>query len=335
MKLNRRRVYVLTAFVFAFILIAAGFLKYWPNAHKTSTAFNKPWSALLGHIKHKNLSLPACKKESLFSCTAEYLQYLHYLPISYEGRRGYRFQFAAPSILRSVANSYAWNSQNPFFLGAIAQYLEASGQLRDGEYAKTQINKTLLYRLKKSAEKGRFNRHAWKWVLVRQAKKGEKVTLYANGKKIFSSPINTGEFGTTPDGTWYVFLRFRDTTMSGLSPKRISKKVYASLKTKHSKDVGCLDGHPVKWISYDDSGIKYVDYFNKGIALHYIKRPRYGFPQSAGCVEIPRHAAGFLYKNTGYGTIVTVIGSAGKTQAKKHEAGKTSDGLSCSEKNKA
>ncbi|MHB1661287.1 MAG: L,D-transpeptidase [bacterium] len=185
--------------------------------------------------------------------------------------------------------------------------------------------------LKKSAAKGEFDAHRWKWVLVRQAKKGERVELYENGRKIFSSPANTGEFATTPDGTWYVFLRFHDTKMSGLSPKRISKKVYASLKLKHYKMVGCLDGHPVKMVHYADSGIKYVSYFNNNIALHYMLRPRYGFPQSAGCIELPEHDAKFLYKNIGYGTMVTVIGSTARRPIKKQDKENASSGKECKE----
>jgi hypothetical protein len=70
-----------------------------------------------------------------------------------------------------------------------------------------------------------------------------------------------------------------------------------------------LDGHPVKLVHYSDSGIKYIDYFHKSVALHYIHRKYYGFPQSAGCVELSEQDALLLYKQIDYGTIVSVTGS--------------------------
>ena len=344
MRLKTRYIYISIAFISVFILAAAGFIKYLPSAAKTSALSKKPKPELSQYNASKPLSLPICKGErfnaqqseqTLFACTVKYLQYLRYLPVSSDGPGKYKFSFPVPDILHRVADSYGWNPQNPFILGAAAQYLKESGKIRGGEYAKPQIDVALLSELKESAAKGEFDPHPWKWVLVRQADKNETVELYENGREIFSSPVNTGEFATTPDGTWYGFLRFHDTTMSGLSPKRISMKIYESLKAKHPGTVGCLDGHPIKWVAYDDSGIKYVDYFNKGIALHYIPRARYGFPQSAGCIEIPEQNARFLHKNIGYGTIVTVIGSAGNAAAKKHDSGKASDGQLCTEKNKA
>ncbi|MHB1662128.1 MAG: L,D-transpeptidase [bacterium] len=315
MKLKPWHFYIWIASALVSILLIAGFAKEVPPlASKISAAYDKTNPA----ASSKPFKPFACKGKTVFACTVKYLHYLRYLPISRTGAHRYEFSFPVSKVLLNSADSYAWNSQNPFVLGAVEQYLEVSGKLKDGEHIKPEINRTLLSRLEKSAANGEFDPNPWKWVLVRQAMKGESVELYENGRKVFSSPANTGEFATTPDGTWYIFLRFRDTTMSGLSPARISLKVYKSLKLKHPKAVGCLDGHPVKWVAYDDSGIKYVDYFNGGIALHYIFRPRYGFPQSAGCVELPHRDAKFLHKNIGYGTIVTVSGIAEHAATKKH-----------------
>ncbi|MHB8231453.1 MAG: L,D-transpeptidase [bacterium] len=313
MKLKPWHFYIWIASALVFILLIAGLSKEVPPlASKISVIYDKAKP-----VPFKSFKPFACTGKTVFACTVKYLHYLRYLPISRTGTHRYEFSFPVPEVLRNVADSYAWNSQNPFVLGAAAQYLEVSGGLRDGEYAKPEINAILLSKLKKSAANGEFDSHPWKWVLVRQAMKGERAELYENGRKVFSSPANTGEFTTTPDGTWYVYLRFRNTTMSGLSPSRISEKVYESLKLKDPNKVRCLDGHPVKWVAYDDSGIKYVDYFNRGIALHYIYRLHYGFPQSAGCVELPHRNAEFLYNNIGYGTIVTVVGIAEHAAAKK------------------
>ena len=89
----------------------------------------------------------------------------------------------------------------------------------------------------------------------------------------------------------------------------ITRKTYKALKLQHFKKIEYLNGYPVKLVHYSDSGIKYIDYFNQNIALHYMPRKHYGFPQSAGCVEFPKIDAYLLYKQIGYGTIVTVTGS--------------------------
>ncbi len=251
-----------------------------------------------------------CLNLNIFECTIKYLQYLRYLPISVTAEDKYKFSFPIPKNLGNIVDSYKWNEQNPFIIGAAAKYLNESGRIKDGEYDRPEINNKFLFELEKSAEKDEFNKQPWDWVLVRQAKTGEKAELYENGRKVFSFPVNTGVLGLTPDGTWYIFLRLPHTTMIGLFPVRISKKAYASLKLKHPKKIKCLDGHPVEMVPYADSGIKYVDYFNKGIALHYMPRKSYGFPQSAGCIELPKQYALLLYKHPGYGygTIVTVTG---------------------------
>ena len=319
MKFKARYFYILAASaIIILILFTAAIEKYMPSSSsKTSAFLDKLKSAAA--LSGESSGHLGCKSTAEFPCIVKYLHYLRYLPVSVSpsGKYGYEFSFPVPKALQKTADSYKWNPQNPFILGAITQYLEASGMLHDGEYAKPQINGRLLSELKKSAAKGELDPYPWKWILVRQAAKGEMVELYENGRKVFSSPANTGEFATTPDGTWYVFLRFHSTAMSGLSPSRISMKVYESLKLKHPRMVGCLDGHPVKWIAYNDYGIKYADYFNGGIGLHYIARTHYGFPQSAGCVELPYDNARFLHKNIGYGTIVTVLGTTGPAATKQ------------------
>ncbi|MGC8554633.1 MAG: L,D-transpeptidase [Candidatus Acidulodesulfobacterium sp.] len=251
-----------------------------------------------------------CKNLNVFLCTVKYLRYLKYLPISlsYDGK--YKFSFPMPENLKKIAYSYGWNEQNPLIIGAIAKYLYESGRIKDGDYDEPEINNKLLYELEQSAEKNQFNKQPWDWVLVKQSKNNEKAELYENGRIIFSFPVNTGILGLTPNGTWYVFLRLPDTTMTGLFPTPITKKLYASLKkSKHFKNIECLDGHPVMLVHYSDSGIKYIDYFHKSVALHYMYRKYYGFPQSAGCVELSEQDALLLYKQIGYGTIVTVTGS--------------------------
>ena len=149
MRLKTRYIYIIIAFISIFILAAAGFMKYLPSAAKTSALLKKPGAELSEYNVSKPLSLPLCKGErfnaqqsgqTVFYCTVKYLQYLRYLPVSSEGPGKYKFSFPVPDILHRVADSYGWNPQNPFILGAAAQYLKASGKLKGGEYAKPQID---------------------------------------------------------------------------------------------------------------------------------------------------------------------------------------------------
>ena len=94
----------------------------------------------------------------------------------------------------------------------------------------------------------------------------EKVFLWHNGKTIFNVPGNTGIPGAETElGTFPVYLRYEETTMSGENP----------------------DGS-----HYEDPGIKWVSYFNGGDALHAFDRASYGSPQSLGCVEMQLEDAG-------------------------------------------
>ncbi|MGC8588768.1 MAG: L,D-transpeptidase [Hydrogenobaculum sp.] len=107
------------------------------------------------------------------------------------------------------------------------------------------------------------------WVYVDQHIP-QRVYVWENGKYIFESPANTGVMGTTNTGTYMVYLRFRKTEMKGTFP--------GSNKT------------------YDDPDVPWVNYFYRGEALHGFPRRRYGYPQSAGCVELPIPKARELYK---------------------------------------
>jgi len=107
------------------------------------------------------------------------------------------------------------------------------------------------------------------WVYVDQHIP-QKVYVWENGKYIFESPANTGVMGTTNTGTYMVYLRFKKTEMKGTFPG--SNK------------------------PYDDPDVPWVNYFYKGEALHGFPRKMYGYPQSAGCVELPIPKAKELYK---------------------------------------
>ena len=108
----------------------------------------------------------------------------------------------------------------------------------------------------------------------------ESISIYRDGKSVFSSPANTGiPQAPTAQGTFPVYLRYTSTTMSGTNP----------------------DGS-----HYDDPGVPWVSYFNGGDAVHGFLRGSYGSPQSLGCVELPYSTAQGAYDLMNYGTLVTV-----------------------------
>lgn len=108
----------------------------------------------------------------------------------------------------------------------------------------------------------------------------EEVFVWHNGKVVVNGTANTGIPGAETElGTFPVFLRYEETTMSGENP----------------------DGS-----TYNDPGIKWVSYFNGGDALHAFDRPSYGSPQSLGCVEMTLEEAEAVYPYTPIGTLVHI-----------------------------
>jgi lipoprotein-anchoring transpeptidase ErfK/SrfK len=78
-----------------------------------------------------------------------------------------------------------------------------------------------------------------------------------------------------------VYERFPSTTMSGTNP----------------------DGS-----HYSDPGVRWVNYFSGGSAVHGFPRASYGSPQSVGCLELPIATAKRVFDLIGYGTLVDVAG---------------------------
>jgi peptidoglycan hydrolase-like protein with peptidoglycan-binding domain len=117
------------------------------------------------------------------------------------------------------------------------------------------------------------------YVVVRESSP-ETITIYRNGRSVFTSLANTGiPQAPTALGTYPVYLRYTSTTMKGLNP----------------------DGTP-----YDDPDIPWVSYFNGGDAVHGFLRGSYGSPQSLGCVELPYSDAATAFQLMNYGTLVTI-----------------------------
>ncbi len=134
--------------------------------------------------------------------------------------------------------------------------------------------------LLKDALAGKRRAEGYSYVYVHRDDRPQQLTLWHNGKTIFTSPGNTGvPAAPTVLGTFPVFEHLAETTMSGTNP----------------------DGS-----HYTDPGIKWVSYFNGGDALHAFDRASFGTPQSVGCVELPLASAKKIWPYTPIGTLVTI-----------------------------
>lgn len=109
----------------------------------------------------------------------------------------------------------------------------------------------------------------------------ETFHLWRDGTVVLTSLANTAKPpGHTHVGTFPVFLRTVSQTMRGTVPATGEPYVYPN----------------VPWVSY----------FKGNDAVHGFPRQAYGFPQSAGCVELPIAKAAIAYRYMHYGTLVTV-----------------------------
>ncbi len=192
---------------------------------------------------------------------------------------GGRFIFPAdtPAPLRSLWRPHSASSQ--ILESALASF-DRSEHLPMGSGLSPQFWSTLL-RLGRRPLLHR-NSDGFTYALVDKNvgnNKPETITIFQDGRVALESPANTGiPASPTADGTYAVYLKFRNQVMSGVSP------------------FGQSYSDPVSWISY----------FNGSDAVHYISRTEYGFPQSFGCVELPWTVAERSYGLLQLGTLVTV-----------------------------
>jgi hypothetical protein len=170
--------------------------------------------------------------------------------------------------------------ENVLVKGALMSFEERHGLEVDGLAGPVVWEELMKATIagEKKPEKGAGNGYTYVWV---DESEPETVNVIHNGKMIVSeAPANTGIAGAeTETGTFPVYLRYEETTMSGENP----------------------DGS-----HYNDPGIMWVSYFNGGDALHAFDRPSYGSPQSLGCVEMPLEEAGEIWPYTPIGTPVTI-----------------------------
>src|ERR1035441_8132500 len=98
--------------------------------------------------------------------------------------------------------------------------------------------------------------------------------------------FTAGESAVAPtvDGTYPVYLRYRNQIMKGTNP----------------------DG-----TKYADP-VQFVAYFNGGDAVHSFPRYSFGYPQSLGCVELSLGDSAQAWPYLTYGSLVTVAGWGGR-----------------------
>jgi peptidoglycan hydrolase-like protein with peptidoglycan-binding domain len=182
----------------------------------------------------------------------------------------FRWQRGYPARLHSF-----WSPGRPNTLdqGAITGF-EADHGLPANGTASPAVWRALLA----AAAAHQENTHGYSYA-VASKQEPETLTIWHDGRKVFSSPANTGiPAAPTAPGTYPVYEKLPFQVMQGTNPD------------------GTHYSDPVSWVSY----------FNGGDAVHYFDRGSYGWPQSLGCVELPYTAARKAYPYLPYGTLVTV-----------------------------
>lgn len=109
----------------------------------------------------------------------------------------------------------------------------------------------------------------------------QRLWVWEDGRGVvFRSLCSTGvPAAPTQPGVHAIFLRSREQTMQGIGPS----------------------GRP-----YRVEHVPYVSFFYGEQAVHGFRRPTYGIPQSAGCVELPISAAQRVWQLSDYGTLVII-----------------------------
>lgn len=281
--------------------------------HKVQDSVSKSSSPHV--IVNKKQNTTSTKKgPPTFKYTISRLQDLGYLPIKNEYIHGNKkleyhptFMWKVPSSLESAATMYPWNWSNPFIRGAIVQFERENGILHGTGVSEGNMHSNVWAKL--ISDSAVPNKFPWQWVIVNKADgtdTKERLHIWEHTKRggmyIWSTLVNTGVLHSTPDGTFIIYQRLPKTTMVGRFPIPISAHEYKA----NNPEYGVLNGAFVRWQPYDDHGILWVNYFDNGRGIHYYPRARYGFPQSAGCVEEPLNNSKITYKLLHYGVPVTI-----------------------------
>jgi hypothetical protein len=183
------------------------------------------------------------------------------------------FVWSWKTVPAALASLWAPGRSNAMADGAISAFEHDHG------LASTASRTSVMAALTSAVTTGETSSHPYSYVLVRQTLP-QTLSLWQGGDLVLTSLANTGEAGAaTPIGTWPVYERYQSQTM-------------------HGTDAA---GTPY---TYPD--VPWVSYFTGSIAVHAFTRSTYGYPQSAGCVELPPAAAATVWHALWYGSLVTV-----------------------------
>ena len=184
----------------------------------------------------------------------------------FDWRAGY------PSTLHSL-----WSPSQPNVIvrGAIMAFQSEHGLTINGA-----VTPRLWKMLFAAEARGEQNQNGYTFAIVSKHLP-ETLTIWHDGSVVLHSLTNTGiPVSPTVDGTFPVYLRFRNTIMSGTNPGG----------------------------SHYSDPVSFVSYFNGGDAVHYFVRGSYGWPQSLGCVELAYNSAMRAFPYLTYGSLVSVTG---------------------------
>jgi hypothetical protein len=173
----------------------------------------------------------------------------------------------------SLMQLWSADQVNVLLRGAIMAFQSEHNMTIDGS-----LTSRLWRALFRAEATGDRNRNGYTFAIANKGSP-ETLTIWHDGRVVVHSLANTGiPVAPTVDGTFPVYLRFRNTIMSGTNP----------------------DG------SHYSDPVSFVSYFNGGDAVHYFPRGGYGYQQSLGCVELPYSSAEQAYPYLTYGSLVTV-----------------------------
>jgi len=202
---------------------------------------------------------------------------LGYLPLKWEPLAGGagRFVWLYP-MPTSLTSLWVPGTDNVLTTGAVWQF-----ERETGLPVETPTDAEFWSDLDAKLAAHQVNTEGYTYVQVSQGRP-ERLRLWFNGKLVINSLANTAKPpGITHVGTFPVFLRYTSQAMTGYDPATGQSYYYPH----------------VPW----------VNYFKGNDAVHGFPRKHYGFPQSAGCVELPIATAKRVYTYMHYGTLVTVL----------------------------
>lgn len=246
-----------------------------------------------GHLSSPTSSVAMVGSPPSITRLQQLLAQLNYLPLSWAPESGNPTpSLVAQSQLALSAPtgtfSWRWNMPSPLTSlwqqgnfnvitkGAVMSFEQFNGLDTVG-----LANPLLWPTLINDVLTNKVDPHRYSWIEV-QKSLPQTLTLYENGTVVLTSATNTGIQGlNTTNGTFPIYLRFKQNYMSGTNPNGTT---YHDL---------------VYWINY----------FLGSEAVHGFPRAQYGYQQSLGCVELPVSTAAAVYSQVHIGTLTTILPS--------------------------